>query len=47
VAVYSRTDEVVKWEACLDPAAEQVEADGSHIGMAFNVSVWSELSLRM
>jgi pimeloyl-ACP methyl ester carboxylesterase len=47
LAVYSRSDEVVKWEACLDPGAEQVEADSTHIGMAFNISVWSELASRV
>jgi pimeloyl-ACP methyl ester carboxylesterase len=47
VAVYSRSDEVVKWEACLDPAAELVEADSTHIGMAFTASVWSELASRI
>jgi pimeloyl-ACP methyl ester carboxylesterase len=47
VAVYSRSDEVVKWEACLDPAAEHVEVDSSHIGMGFHAGVWSELAARM
>lgn len=34
VSVYSRTDGVVKWRACLDPAADHVEVDASHCGMA-------------
>ncbi len=40
VSVYSRSDEVVHWEACLDPAAVQVEVDVSHVGMGFSREVW-------
>jgi triacylglycerol lipase len=40
VSVYSRTDGIVDWRACLAPGAEHVEARGSHIGMALNPSVW-------
>lgn len=40
VSVYSRTDEVVRWRACLDPAATQIEVDSSHIGMGFSRQVW-------
>ena len=43
VAVYSRSDAIVDWRACLDPAAECVEVDGSHCGMAVNVEVYREL----
>ena len=43
VAVYSRTDAIVDWRACLDPAAEWVEVDGSHCGMAVNAAVYREL----
>lgn len=43
VAVYSRSDAIVDWRACLDPAAECVEVDGSHCGMAVNVHVYREL----
>ncbi len=35
-SVYSRTDGVVAWRACLDPAAVQVEVRSSHVGMAVN-----------
>ena len=35
VAVYSRSDGIVDWRACLDPCAdEHVEIASSHIGMA-------------
>jgi triacylglycerol lipase len=40
VAVYSRTDGIVDWRACLAPGADHVEVAGSHIGMAVNPSAW-------
>ena len=43
MAVYSRSDAIVDWRACLDPAAECVEVDGSHCGMAVNLDVYREL----
>ena len=43
LAVYSRTDAIVDWRACLDPGAECVEIDGSHCGMAVNAEVYREL----
>ena len=36
VSVYSRSDGVVDWRACLAPGARHVEIDSSHIGMAVN-----------
>ncbi len=36
VSVYSRTDGIVDWHACLDPGADHVEVEASHIGMAVN-----------
>jgi pimeloyl-ACP methyl ester carboxylesterase len=43
VAVYSRSDGVVDWRACLDPAAEQVEVSSSHCGMSVNSAVYELL----
>jgi triacylglycerol lipase len=40
VSVYSRTDGIVKWRACLDPAAEHVEVHASHLGMAVSAEVY-------
>jgi len=40
VSVYSRSDGVVRWRACLDPAAEVVEVHSSHVGMAVNAEVY-------
>jgi triacylglycerol lipase len=47
LSLYSRSDEVVHWEACLDPAAEQLEVATSHVGMAVARSVWSALAAEL
>ena len=39
-SIYSRTDGIVDWRACLDPAAELVEVEASHVGMALNAAVY-------
>jgi pimeloyl-ACP methyl ester carboxylesterase len=41
--IYSRSDAIVDWQACLDPSARCVEIDGSHCGMAVNARVYQEL----
>jgi hypothetical protein len=41
VSIYSRSDGIVDWRACLDPAAEHVEVRASHIGMAVNGEVYA------
>jgi pimeloyl-ACP methyl ester carboxylesterase len=43
VSVYSRTDAIVDWHACLDPAAEHVEVQASHIGMAVNAEAYAAI----
>jgi pimeloyl-ACP methyl ester carboxylesterase len=43
VAIYSRSDGVVDWRACLDPYAEQIEVESSHGGMAVNPEVYRVL----
>ncbi len=41
VSVYSKSDGIVDWRACLDPCAdEHVEIAASHIGMAVNPGCW-------
>jgi triacylglycerol lipase len=41
VSVYSKSDGVVDWRACLDPGAdEHVEIAGSHCGMAVSPAAW-------
>ena len=40
VSIYSKSDGIVDWRACLDPQAEQVEVRSSHCGMAVNAGVF-------
>jgi len=40
LSVYSRTDGIVDWRACLDPAAEHAEVRSSHVGMAVHPAVY-------
>lgn len=40
VSVYSRSDGIVDWRACLDPAARQVEVEASHCGMAVSAPTY-------
>jgi len=47
LAFYSRRDGIVKWQACLDPAAEAVEVRTSHGGMGVDAGVWRELAARL
>ena len=45
VSVYSRSDGVVGWRSCLDPAAdEHVEVRSSHCGMAVHAGVYRVLA---
>jgi len=43
-ALYSRSDGVVDWRACLDPAAELIEVRASHCGMSVNAAVYAEIA---
>jgi triacylglycerol lipase len=43
VAIYSRSDGIVSWEACLDPCARHVEVKSSHSGMSVNRDVYRVL----
>jgi hypothetical protein len=47
VSVYSRSDGIVDWHACLDPAAEHVEVDASHIGMAVNAQAYAAIGVAL
>ena len=44
VSIYSRTDGIVDWRACLDKAAEQVEVRSSHIGMAVHPDAYRAIA---
>ncbi len=43
VAVYSRSDAIVDWRACLDPCARHVEVRSSHCGMSVHPAVYGVL----
>ncbi len=43
VAVYSRSDAIVDWRACLEPCGRQVEVDSSHCGMSVHPAVYRVL----
>jgi pimeloyl-ACP methyl ester carboxylesterase len=47
ISVYSRSDEVVRWEACLDPFANLLEVDCSHVGMGMCRDVWVALAAKL
>jgi triacylglycerol lipase len=45
VSVYSKSDGIVDWRACLDPCAnEHVEIAASHIGMAVSPVAWRAIA---
>lgn len=47
-ALYSRTDGIVDWRACLDPQADElVEVRASHCGMALNAQVYEEIAVAL
>lgn len=43
VAVHSRSDAIVHWQACVDPHARSVEIDSSHCGMSVHPDVYRVL----
>ena len=47
VSVYSRSDWVVDWRACVDPDADNVEIDSSHAGMSVHPRVYELLGERL
>lgn len=42
-AIYSRSDGIVDWQACVDPHARGVAIESSHCGMSVNVNVYRVL----
>jgi pimeloyl-ACP methyl ester carboxylesterase len=40
LSVYSKSDGIVSWRACLDPSAEHLEIESSHCGMAVHVDAY-------
>jgi hypothetical protein len=43
-SIYSRTDGVVNWKACLRPDVTAIEVKGSHVGLALNPEVYRILA---
>lgn len=43
-SMYSRSDGVVHWGACLRPDVDAVEIGGSHVGMGVNARVYTHLA---
>ena len=49
-AIYSRSDGVVSWEACIDdrsPKVEHVEVRSSHVGLGFSPQVFSIIAKQL
>ena len=44
VSVYSKSDGIVRWRACLDSAARHVEVNASHCGMAVNPGAYRAIA---
>jgi len=44
VSIYSKSDGVVRWRSCLDPAAKHVEVNASHCGMAVNPGAYRAMA---
>ena len=50
VAIYSRADAVVAWEACIDrqtPNVEHIEVKTTHLGFGFSPEVYKIIALRL
>jgi hypothetical protein len=43
-SIYSRSDGVVNWKACLRPDINSIEVNGSHVGLALNPEVYRILA---
>ena len=44
LSIYSKSDGIVNWRACLDPAAAHLEVDASHIGMAVSAQAYEAIA---
>jgi triacylglycerol lipase len=44
VSIFSRSDGIVSWKACLDPWARHIEVESSHSGMSVNREVYRVLA---
>jgi len=46
-SVYSRSDGIVNWQACLDPGARQIKVSSSHCGMGVHPEVYMVLATEL
>jgi len=50
-SVYSRSDGVVAWQACVEPCdhrqAQNIEVEASHVGLVWSSRVWSVVADRL
>ena len=49
-AIYSRADEIVAWQACVDsrsPNAENIEVTATHLGLGFSADVYRLIAKRL
>jgi pimeloyl-ACP methyl ester carboxylesterase len=44
LSVYSKSDGIVHWRACLDPVAEHLEIKASHVGMAVHPRAYQAIA---
>lgn len=44
MSIYSRSDAIVHWRACIRPDAECLEVTSSHVGLAVNPGVYAALA---
>jgi pimeloyl-ACP methyl ester carboxylesterase len=44
VSLYSRSDGIIDWRTCLDPAARCIEIDSSHCGMGAHPQAYREVA---
>jgi triacylglycerol lipase len=47
LAFFTRSDEVVRWQVCVEPAAKGIEVATTHIGMGMDAGVWRQLGLEL
>jgi triacylglycerol lipase len=43
-SIYTREDGVVRWESCVAPYADNIEVQGTHIGLVFNREAYAAIA---
>lgn len=47
ISFFSKNDTIVKYESCLDPAADQIEVDSTHLGMGVDRDLWKRFTAEL